>query len=357
MFRIDPETAHHVTVTWGQALCALPMARRMIHQKYPVEMPRLEQVLMGIRFPNPIGIAAGFDKNASLTHLLQLLGFGYAEYGSITALPSAGNPRPRLFRLPADRALINRMGLNNDGAEAICRRILKDPGFPGGINIAKTHDPDIVGDQAIRDYITSYSWARTVADYITLNISCPNTVEGKTFEETQALADLLDGIMETRLPDDPPLLVKFSPDLTLNRLDELTDICESHNLHGYVLSNTSAHRERLITGNAIVAKAGRGGLSGAPVFPLTLQRIAHLRARLPYNRVLIGCGGIDSPDKALQLLRAGANLLQIYTGLIYEGPNLISKINKSIGQQLRTAGKTSLKRWLREQQAYQFSSS
>lgn len=289
---------------------------------------------MGIRFPNPVGIAAGFDKNAGYTELLQGIGFGYAEYGSITAQPSPGNPYPRMFRLPKDRALINRMGLNNDGAETICRRITQKrkeqpalfKNFPAGINIAKTHDPGITGDDAVRDYMTSYSFARNAADYITLNISCPNTSEGKTFEEKHTLMELLDGIFSIRQKNDPPLLVKFSPDTSLDEFRILVAVCEDYDTNGYVLSNTSSVRKGLKTPTDRLSEIGQGGLSGAPLFQNTRERVGYLRKHLPKNKVLVGCGGIDTPDKALTLLNSGADLLQIYSGMIYEGPGLIPKI-------------------------------
>ena len=357
LFQLDPEKAHHVATRLGTALCNLPGAGPRLVQRYADNWPPLEQEVLGIRFPNPVGIAAGFDKNAAYTELLRFMGFGYAEYGSITAKPSPGNPQPRLFRLKKDRALINRMGLNNDGAETVCRHIREKKtaaphlfeSFPCGINIAKTHDPSITGDDAIRDYVGSYAFARTVADYITINISCPNTREGKTFEDKTALTELLDGLDEARKKGDPPLLVKFSPDTKSAVLDELVAVCEDHSVQGYVLTNTSSKRQGLRTTTDQLEKIGTGGLSGAPLFPGTLNRISRLRRELPEDRILIACGGIDSPKKALELLSAGANLLQLYTGLVYQGPALVAKINDYLVRKMHDRGIPSLSQWPRNE--------
>ncbi len=335
LFRLDPEKAHHFAAKLGEFACTVPGSGYLMRRRYSGAWPVLDRQLMGIRFPNPVGIAAGFDKNASWPRLIRALGFGFAEFGSITARKSAGNPSPRLFRLPEDRALINRMGLNNNGAETICRHIselrrqyvslFRD--FPCGINIAKTHDPSITGDEAVRDYVASYGYARKVADYITLNISCPNTAEGITFEDKSALTDLLDGILSARSDDDPPLLIKFSPDTEFGQLDELTSVCEERNIHGYVLTNTSSRRDGLHISGITLTKIGPGGLSGSPLFEKSLNRVNHMRKALSGDKVLVGCGGIDSPDKAARMVQAGADLLQVYTGLIYEGPGLIPGIN------------------------------
>ncbi len=355
LFQLDPENAHNVATRLGTAFCRLPAAGQRLVHRHDGRWPQLEQGFLGLRFRNPVGMAAGFDKNAGYAGLLRFMGFGYAEYGSITALPSRGNPKPRLFRLKKDRALINRMGLNNDGAQSVCRRIQElktaDPdlfdGFPCGINIAKTHDPGITGDDAIRDYVSSYAAARSAADYITLNISCPNTREGKTFEDEDALSELLDAIFEIRSKEDPPLLVKFSPDTDTRTSDGLLAVCEDRAVQGYVLTNTSAKREGLRTARDELDRIGTGGLSGAPLFSGTLNRVSQLRSQLPAGRVLIACGGLDSPEKALQLISAGADLLQLYTGLVYQGPACIARINDELVRKMYDLGIPSLSNWPR----------
>ncbi|MDG5767278.1 quinone-dependent dihydroorotate dehydrogenase [Balneolales bacterium ANBcel1] len=353
-FRLDPEKAHHLAVTAGERLASLPVVNRILTKRYIGKWPNLEQFCLGMPFPLPVGVAAGFDKNARHTHLLRASGFGFAEYGSISALSSVGNPAPRLFRLPSDRGLVNRMGLNNEGAETICRRIstlkYRSPylfhQFPVGINIAKTHSPEITGDAAIRDYITSYLEAKSTAGYITLNISCPNTREGKTFEDRHALKDLIDGVKGVVEPEDPPLLVKFSPDSSTKELDAMLDVCEEQNVSGYVLSNTSAGREGLVTPEKNVNDAGAGGLSGAPLFEGNIARVMHVRRQVPKSRVIIGCGGIDAPERAVRVLKAGANLLQVYTGFIYEGPSLLPSIHSAISDAVIKNGHRSMRTWL-----------
>ena len=351
LFRIDPERAHHLTTGVGETLCALPVLRRYLTRRYLGKWPELEQTLLGIRFPLPVGVAAGFDKNANYPHLLRYCGFGFAEFGSITAQPSTGNATPRLFRLPDDQALINRMGLNNEGAEPICRRIetLKSHGysslrsFPAGLNIAKSHDPDITGTDAIHDYMDSYTEARRVADYITLNVSCPNTREGKTFEDQEALSALMDAIMHIHKPTDPPVFVKLSPDNTLEEIEDLIQTCEAYPVAGYVISNTSTNRSGLRT---VTDRMGAGGLSGAPLFEKSLERVSHIRNQIPGHKILIGVGGIDNPQKAVKMLKAGANLLQVYTGFVYQGPSLIPSIYHHLGEVLKNEGASSISSWL-----------
>ncbi len=353
LFRLDPEKAHHLATRLGSAFCRMPAAGSRLVRRHSGRWPLLEQKLLGVRFDNPVGMAAGFDKNAGYAELLRFMGFGYAEYGSITAQPSSGNSQPRLFRLIKDRALINRMGLNNDGAESVCKRLAEMKasrpelfdGFPCGINIAKTHNPSITGDDAIRDYIISYGFARTASDYITINISCPNTREGKTFEDRAALEELLSGLDEVRRDGDPPMLVKFSPDTDPQTSDILVSVCEDHATQGYVVTNTSSGRGALKTPRNELDGIGAGGLSGAPLFAGTSKRVARLRAQLPKERVLIACGGIDSPEKAMQLLSEGANLVQIYTGLVYEGPSLVARINDSLLRKMHDLGAPSLTSW------------
>lgn len=353
LFQLDPEKAHHLSTRLGTAFCRMPVAGPRIVHWHGERWSRLGQQLLGIRFGNPVGMAAGFDKNAVYADLLRFLGFGFVEYGSVTARPSSGNPRPRLFRLGEDRALINRMGLNNHGAEAVCWRLkawkTSRPelfeGYPSGMNIAKTHNPAITGDDAIRDYVTSYRFARNVGDYITLNISCPNTREGKTFEDGAALAELLCGCNEVRKDGDPPLLIKFSPDTDERTGDTLLSVCEDHAVSGYVVTNTSRDRDALRTPRRYLDAIGAGGLSGGPLFAGMRRRLIRMRSQLARERMLVACGGIDSPEKALQLLGDGADLLQLYTGLVYEGPGLVARINDALVRKLNDMGAPSLAQW------------
>lgn len=355
LFRMDPESAHHLTTVTAQSVCRIPLLGRLLTERWNAPPSVLSHSLLGIRFSSPVGIAAGFDKNGHLSRMLRLLGFGYAEYGSITARPSQGNPRPRLFRLPDDAALINRLGLNNQGAEHICselaRRKHNEPWLyrrlPAGINIAKTHDPTITGDAAIEDYLQSYRHAQPVADYITLNISCPNTREGKTFEDQQALRELLSALGQVRKPTDCPLLVKFSPDTEPALLSVLLEECELFGVDGYVISNTSSQRQGLQASSEQLQHIGNGGLSGAPLFERSLAAVRLLRNELPARRLIVGCGGIDSPEKALSMLNAGAELLQLYTGLVYEGPGLVRAIHTHLVRTIADTGFGNMTDWMR----------
>jgi dihydroorotate dehydrogenase len=303
---------------------------------YSYSNPSLEQNIFGLKFPNPIGLAAGFDKNATMAPVLSKMGFGYLEIGSITANPSTGNPKPRSFRLPADRSLINRLGLNNDGVQTISRRLKNlDVSIPIGINIAKTHDPNITGEDAIQDYVTSFVILKEIADYITLNISCPNTTEGKTFEEPETLNALLEHLEIGKDSSLPPVLVKFSVDLEDNQLEELVSICEDHAIDGYVATNTSSKRNNLTTSASRIEKIGRGGLSGKAIAKKSTDMIRKIHALTKGEKVVIGVGGISSGEDAIEKLKAGADLLQIYTALVYEGPGVVKKINREIAQYLK----------------------
>ncbi len=331
LFKLDPEKAHHSTINFAKNASHNPLLKNLARQFYYYESPLLSQEILGIHFPNPVGLAAGFDKNGEAAGIFEHVGFGFVEVGSITANPSSGNPLPRSFRLPRDHGLINRMGLNNDGADIITHRLSGNKlSIPLGINIAKTHDPSILGDAAVRDYVFSFKKAEPVADYITINISCPNTTEGKTFEDKTALKELLTAINEAKSDKTPPLFVKFSVDLTRKELAILMDICEKLNIDGYVATNTSTSREHLKTSQDRLKKIGKGGLSGRPIAGRSTRIIQWIYDIVGESKPIIGIGGIDSPQSAIQKIKAGASLIQVYTGLIYEGPVLVRNINKAV---------------------------
>ncbi|MEX0686186.1 MAG: quinone-dependent dihydroorotate dehydrogenase [Balneolales bacterium] len=331
LFRSDAEKAHNMIFQLARLAEEHEGLRKVTRFLYDYQSYYLNQSFLGLSFRNPIGIAAGFDKNGSIPHSLETIGFGFTETGSITANPSKGNDRPRMFRLPKDYAIINRMGLNNEGAEAVVKslsaKILKGP---KGINIAKTHDTSITGIKAIEDYLTSYRIAEPIADYIMLNISCPNTAEGKTFEQKQPLKDLLSAIHETRTVYSAPLLVKFSPDLTAKELTELIDITEKFSVAGYAAVNTSSTRKGLKTSSKKLHAMGNGGLSGKPLHQKSCEVIKQIRRVIGPDKPIIGIGGVTSFQTALEKFESGADLVQIYTGLIYEGPGLVKDINKKL---------------------------
>lgn len=332
LFRLDAETAHDLAYTSGRILSGSDGACNFISELVG-DVQSVEPITFwGLTFRNRIGLAAGFDKNGHLSNVLKALGFGFLEIGSITALKSSGNARPRMFRLPADLALVNRMGLNNDGARVIVDRLLSRPlpGIPLGINIAKTHNPMILGDAAIEDYRLSFQQAVRVADYITVNISCPNTEEGKTFEDPSSLDTLLAALMrEQRVRNERkiPVLVKLSADLDDVQRSELVNLCESHHIDGYVAVNTSALRINLpYSKEADVALIGKGGLSGLPLLDRACKTVHHIKSLTGNKKPVIGVGGISSAESAVQMRNAGADLLQVYSGLVYEGPGFPAKL-------------------------------
>jgi len=343
LFRLEAEQAHDLTHRLAEKASENSILQLLTRILYGFQSSRLKQNFWGLSFRNPIGLAAGFDKNGKIPEITEALGMGFTEVGSMTANACTGNPKPRSFRLPEDHALINRMGLNNDGVKTIVKRLKnKSLTIPLGVNIAKTHDPSIMGDDAIRDYQFSFREAQEIADYITINISCPNTKEGKTFENPAILDELLSALNIKADASMVPSLIKFSSDLSRKELVNLLDICEKHRIHGYVASNTSSDRSDLKTDPSVLTQIGPGGLSGPPVFEKSLQLVKWINRETNGQKPIIGVGGIDSFERALTMLKAGASLLQIYTGLIYEGPSLVKTINRKLSKYLKARQADSL---------------
>lgn len=331
LFRLSSDYAHEITIGSASFLSNYKWLLKISDALYGYSNPSLEQNIGGLRFANPIGLAAGFDKNGTAAPFLQSLGFGFVEIGSVTANSCIGNPKPRTFRLPADNSLINRLGLNNEGVLTISRRLkYRELSVPMGVNIAKTHDPSITGEKAIDDYRKSFELVKHIADYITLNISCPNTTEGKTFEEPDALDKLLKALEIEKDSSLPPVFVKFSVDLNDSLLDELLEVSEGYSIEGYVATNTSSLRSDLKTPKQVINKIGKGGLSGRAISSKSTETIKKIYAYTKGLKTIIGVGGISSTEDAIEKLKAGADLLQIYTGLVYEGPSLVTKINRGL---------------------------
>lgn len=330
LFNKDAEEAHELGLKLASLTHRSKLLQLLIASVYKTRDRSLEQELFGCHFPNPVGLAAGFDKNGNTPKAMQALGFGFIEVGSITAKPSEGNSRPRAFRIPRDHSLINRMGLNNEGADVITERLSDiDLDIPLGVNIAKTNDASIHGDAALQDYLYSYEKAQPVADYITINISCPNTGEGKTFEDPQALKDLLQ-TLEPSKSGRVPSLVKFTVDIEKPALEKLIKICEDNGVAGYMATNTSSTHKGLNTPQNILNEIGNGGLSGRAIQKRSTQVVKWISEITGGNRPLVGVGGVDSPEAAIEKIEAGAHLIQIYTGMVYEGPSLAKKINKAL---------------------------
>ncbi len=339
LFRLDPETAHQKMLRLCMAVSSLGL-NPLVSSIFNFQDKSLETELFGIKFSNPVGLAAGFDKDGKILDFLPAIGLGHIEMGNITALRRPGNPKPRLFRLPEDRALINRLGLNNEGADKIYDRLNgKKFLVPVGINIAKTHDPAILGDKAVEDFLYTFKKLHASFSYTTLNISCPNTTEGKTFEEIEPLKILLTEInkvvIETGIRK--PILVKISPDVDFNQLDSILEVCEAHKIDGYVLTNTANFRDTLKTDSKITEAMGKGGISGQPIRQKSTELVRHAYKQLKRS-CIIGLGGVDSAEAAYEKIKAGASLVQIYTGLIYEGPGLVKKINQGLVKLLERDG-------------------
>ncbi len=350
LFALDAESAHFIGA--GAARFAQRATPFMLDSMFEYAHPSLHQELFGKTFSNPVGLAAGFDKNARMIPFFKKAGCGFVEVGSVSAKKCKGNPRPRAFRLPDDQALINRMGLNNAGAKAIRPRLEKAAGqiaFPVAVNLAKTHDPRIEGKAAIEDFCESFRILAPWADYVALNISCPNTAEGKTFEDPNSLDELLSAIMTLRkeLALEVPVVVKFSPPLAesfiLDSLfDELILVCLGHGIHGFIATNTASDRNGLVTSKEWISKIGNGGLSGQPIRARANGLVKYLYRKTSGKLPIIGVGGIANAAQAYERIKSGASLIQLYTGLVYQGPGVIRDIKKGLVRLMEEEGHSSI---------------
>lgn len=331
LFFVPPESVHRIVAILLPLLLAIPGVSRVVRNHYCINHPKLEREVFGIRFPNPVGIAAGFDKEARLYNVLSDFGFGHIEIGTVTPLGQKGNPRPRLFRLPKDKALINRMGFNNHGIEHFTNQLKKrKPRVIVGGNIGKnTLTPN---ERAVDDYCRCFSELFPHVDYFVVNVSCPNIKDLDKLQNRDELVVLLEQIQKINHSHQSPrpILLKISPDLNNGQLDEVIDIIRETKLDGIVATNTSSLREELVTDPKIVSSAGQGGLSGQPLRDKSTRVIRYLHEKSGGNIPIIGVGGISSPQDALEKINAGATLVQVYTGFIYNGPSLARQINKSL---------------------------
>ncbi|WJZ02662.1 quinone-dependent dihydroorotate dehydrogenase [Corynebacterium freiburgense] len=338
MFMLRPERIHHLmTDGLGVLQFAWP-THRALNKLLPVHDPILSQTVFGVTFPRPLGLAAGFDKNATAPDVWTPIGFGYAELGTVTASPQPGNPTPRLFRLPKDKAILNRMGFNNEGAAEVAenlRRRRTDDII--GINIGKTKV--VPADRAVDDYRRSARFLGNLADYLVVNVSSPNTPGLRDLQAVESLRPILTAVQETTTV---PVLVKIAPDLSDEDVDAVADLALELGLAGIVATNTTISRENLATDPAEVTAMGDGGISGPPVAERSLQILKRLHDRVGNKLVLISVGGITTPQQAWERIAHGATLLQGYTGLIYGGPDWIRDIHLGIADQLRAHGFTNI---------------
>lgn len=324
LFSSDAETAH------GLSLAAL---RIMPWSPAQGEDPVLVQEVAGLHFPNPVGLAPGYDKNAEVALPILRLGFGFTEVGTLTPQPQTGNPRPRLFRLVEDEAVINRMGFNNDGQKSAIARLKKldrqKLSGPLGVNIGANKD----SEDRITDYVSGVKNMEAYADYLTVNISSPNTPGLRALQDKSALDDLLGKVMEARTRN-TPVFLKVAPDLEPADIDDIVEISLARGLEALIVSNTTITRPNLRSRHAHES----GGLSGAPLSDLALQRLRDFRKASGGKMKLIGVGGIASGQDAYDRIRAGASLVQIYSALVYKGPGLATKINRDLARLLRRDG-------------------
>ena len=332
LFNLDAERAHHLVFDNLRRAARLPGTKSLLRGLYDYQHPNLAREVFGLKFPNPVGLAAGFDKNAALTEELATLGFGFVEIGTVTPRPQPGNPQPRLFRLPKDEALVNRMGFNNDGATVVAARLAgrRNKQLIIGGNIGKNKDTP--NEHAAADYVACFDALAEVVDYFVVNVSSPNTPNLRQLQEKKPLIQLLQQVQERNLsrPSPRPLLLKIAPDLTDSQLDDILEIAHETKLSGLVATNTTISREGLHTDAAQVAALGAGGLSGRPLRARATEVIRYLHQKSDGGLPIIGSGGIHSAADAQEKLAAGASLIQLYTGFIYEGPGLVSQINRAL---------------------------
>jgi dihydroorotate dehydrogenase len=337
LFRLDAERAHHLATSGLSVISRLagPAVRRRVRAG-------TGPTLMGIPFPSRVGVAAGLDKDGVALRAWPLLGFGFIEVGTVTALAQPGNPRPRLFRLRADAAIVNRMGFNNQGAAALAVRLdrLGRLAVPLGISLGKSKVTPV--DQAVDDYLTSLRLLHRHADYVAVNVSSPNTPGLRSLQDSAALTELVDALVaESRIlagagGRPAPLLVKVAPDLTNEALEELVDVCLRHGVSGLIATNTTLDRSALTHPDPRAAEAG--GLSGPPLLARSLEVVGRISKQAGDDLTVIAVGGISSADDALRMLDAGADLVQVYTGLVYRGPGLVREINAAIRREVDPTG-------------------
>lgn len=331
LFSIDPEKIHHFIVRILKLKGSVPGMKAFVSGLFNVSDPRLERRILGLRFKNPVGLAAGFDKDARLVDELAAFGFGFIEIGTLTPKAQPGNDKPRLFRLPADQALINRMGFNNEGVRAAASRLKerKSNIIIGG-NIGKNKVTP--NDEALQDYALCFEALYPHVDYFVLNVSSPNTPGLRELQDKEPLRKLMAHVINLSRKQEryKPVLLKIAPDLTDAQLDDVVDILLETKTDGVIATNTTISRDGLTTRKEQVDSIGNGGLSGKPLRHRATDVVRYLRLKTGAGFPIIAAGGIMSAEDALEKLDAGADLVQIYTGFIYEGPVLIKNINKAL---------------------------
>jgi dihydroorotate dehydrogenase len=333
LFSFDPEWVHYFTLNALRLLNKIPFSSWLFRKIYSYQNSSLEKELFGIKFKNPVGLAAGFDKNGKYIKEMSNLGFGFIEIGTITPKPQPGNPKKRLFRVQNDLAIINRLGINNDGNILCAERLKKNNSdvVIGG-NIGKNTTTS--NEKADTDYIQNFEILHQYVDYFVLNVSCPNVSNFTKLQDVEFLKKLIPQLkkINSSKPKKKPILIKISPDLNQDQLDETIDLILSENLDGIIATNTTTSRNNLKTNKSKIEKIGNGGLSGEPLKNKSTEVIRYISKKTNGNLPIIGVGGIMNPKDALDKIKAGADLIQLYTGFIYEGPSIVKKINQYLSK-------------------------
>lgn len=333
-FLFDPEKIHHWVFGTLRFAFKIPGVGAIVRSSHEIQHPALVTEVAGLKFPNPVGLAAGFDKDALLFDELGALGFGFIEVGTLTPKPQPGNDKPRMFRLPQDGGLINRMGFNNGGVQAAVQRLKnrKTNVLIGG-NIGKNKVTP--NEEATNDYVVCFDALHDVVDYFVVNVSSPNTPGLRDLQDKEPLTALLNTLQErnSKMQHPKPIFLKIAPDLTDSQLDDIIAIVSDSKIAGVIATNTTIDRSKLTTAKERVEAIGAGGLSGKPLTKRATEVIRYLHTKSNGSFPIIGVGGIHSEQDALEKLEAGARLVQLYTGFIYEGPGLVKRINKAILKQ------------------------
>lgn len=333
LFLFNAETAHHLTISMLRISVMIPGMATLLEKCLSIKSKRISKTLWGIHFSNPVGLAAGLDKNAEVFPEMALLGFGFVEIGTVTPRPQDGNPKPRLFRIIPDEAIVNRMGFNNVGVEQVIDNIRKGRKRKGGQivlggNIGKNKDTD--NEMAKEDYLRCFEALYPYVDYFVVNVSSPNTPGLRALQDKEPLTELLMSLKAaaSMKPRSKPILLKIAPDLNNNQLDDIISILNSTAVDGIVATNTTITRDGLTCSKELVEYVGAGGLSGKPLSQRSTEVIRYLAQRT--SKPIIAVGGIMSVEDAMDKIMAGASLLQLYTGLVYNGPGLVKDINKAL---------------------------
>lgn len=331
LFRFNPETAHNLLFSGLSFLRHVPFARAIIRAIYKRESPATAREVFGIKFPNPVGLAGGLDKNGEFYNDMANFGFGFVEIGSLTPQPQDGNPKPRCFRVPQDKAIINRFGINNKGVRNAVEHLKKErPEVIVAANISK--NTTSINEDAAKDYESAFALLYDFVDMFVVNVSCPNVVGLTSLQDISFLSEIVDKLLDLRMYYDEyrPILLKVSPDLAKEQLDDIIDYCLRSGIDGLVAGNTTRSRDGLTISQEKIEKIGNGGMSGAPVHKKNLALVKYIHERTEGKLPIIGVGGIMSAEDAKEMIDAGASLVEIYTGFIYEGPALIKKIIKHL---------------------------